>query len=62
MLSVVRDFCYAVSKRAVRREKQVSSYRVYSEEGVHEAWINKKGDAAAVIVPALADSELQRTS
>ena len=29
---------------------------VYSEEGGHAACTNKKGDAAAVIVPALADS------
>lgn len=39
----------------VRREKCASSYVVYSEDGGRPAWTNKKGDAAAVVVPAEAD-------
>ena len=35
---------------------EASTCAVYSEEGGRAAWTNKKGDAAAVIVPALADS------
>ena len=34
----------------MRREKQAGSCGVYSEEGGHAAWTDKKGDAAAVIV------------
>ena len=40
---------------------RASSYVVYSEEGGDVAQTKKKGDAAAVIMPALADSELHRT-